>query len=119
VEIDKSLKNWYFSDYHSGKIDSRGRNATNVSPMDNLKPKLVTKQGAIIDIVLSVIFFFWMTTVLKKHVPWVESGETAVLIGAAYASACLTGVFWLALSLFRVTLADQILQKTESGKSNQ
>ncbi len=86
--------------------------------MDNSKPKLVTKQGAIIDVTLTLIFFVAMTGVLKNHVPWVESGEFAVLLGGAYASACLSGVFWLALSLFRVTLADQVLQKTESQKNN-
>jgi hypothetical protein len=86
--------------------------------MDNSKPKLVTKQGAIIDVVLTVIFFVAMTNVLKNHVPWVEAGEFAVLLGGAYAAACLSGVFWLALSLFRVTLADQILQKAESEKNN-
>ena len=86
--------------------------------MDNSKPKLVTKQGATIDVVLTLIFFVAMTDVLKNHVPWVESGEFAVLLGGAYASACLSGVFWLALSLFRVTLADQILQKAEPQKND-
>jgi len=86
--------------------------------MDNAKPKLVTKQGAVIDITLTLIFFVAMTDVLKNHVPWVEAGEFAVLLGGAYASACLSGVFWLALSLFRVTLADQVLQKVESQKNN-
>lgn len=86
--------------------------------MDNSKPKLVTKQGAIIDVILTVIFFVAMTNVLKNHVPWVEAGEFAVLLGGAYAAACLSGVFWLALSLFRVTLADQILQKAESQKND-
>jgi hypothetical protein len=79
--------------------------------MDNLRPKLVTKTGAIIDVVVAVVFFVWMTGVLKKHVPWEEAGETAVLLGAAYCSLCLAGVLWLALSLFRVTLVDQILQR--------
>lgn len=80
--------------------------------MDNLKPKLITTRGAIIDVVLTVIFFLWMTTVLKKHVPWSEAGPTAVLLGAAYTSLCLSGVLWMALSLFRVTLADQMLPKS-------
>ncbi len=97
----------------AGGIDRHGGKPTNKSPaMDNLKPKLVTTRGAIIDVVLTVIFFFWMTTVLKKHVPWVEAGETAVLLGAAYCSLCLSGVLWMALSLFRVTLADQMLPKS-------
>ena len=86
--------------------------------MDNLRPKLVTKSGAILDVVISAIFFVWMTTVLKKHVPWVEEGETAVLLGAAYCSLCLSGVLWMALSLFRVTLTDQIFQRNATKPSN-
>jgi len=79
--------------------------------MDNLRPKLVSKSGAALDVVISAIFFVWMTGILKKHVPWVEEGETAVLLGAAYCSLCLSGVLWMALSLFRVTLTDQIFQR--------
>ena len=86
--------------------------------MDNLKPKLVTTRGAIIDVVLTVIFFLWMTTVLKKHVPLSEAGQTAVLLGDAYCGLCLAGVVWMALNLFRVTLADQMLQKTVDGKQS-
>ena len=80
--------------------------------MDNMKPKLITKQAVVIDLVLTVVFFVWITSILKKHVPWVEAGETAVLLGAAYCSLCLSGVLWMALSLFRVTLADQMLPKS-------
>lgn len=82
-----------------------------------MKPKLVTKWGIIVDLVLTISFFIWMTTILKKHVPWAEAGETAVLMGALLCSACLSGVMWMALSLFRVTLADQMLPKNESDQS--
>ena len=86
--------------------------------MDNMKPKLITKQAIVIDAILTVVFFVWITSILMKHVPWQEAGEQAVLLGAAYCGACLSGVFWLALNLFRVTLADQMLQKTIAGKDN-
>jgi len=86
--------------------------------MDNMKPKLITKQAVVIDLVLTVVFFVWITSILKKHVPWSEAGETAVLLGAAYCGACLSGVFWMSLSLFRVTLADQMLQKTVDGQQS-
>ena len=86
--------------------------------MDNLRPKLVTKSGAALDVVISAIFFVWMTGILKKHVPWVEEGETAVLLGAAYCSLCLSGVLWMALSLFRVTLTDQIFQRNATKPAN-
>ncbi len=100
------------------RIDRRAGGPPNGRPMDNMKPKLVTRQGVIIDLVITAVFFVWMTGVLKKHVPWSESGETAVLLGAAYCSACLSGVLWLALSLFRVTLADQMLQKTVNPRGD-
>ena len=84
--------------------------------MENMKPKLVTKQGVIIDLILTVVFFVWITSILKKHVPWAEAGPTAVLLGAADCGLCLSGVFWMALSLFRVTLADQMLPKSADSK---
>ena len=61
---------------------------------------------------MTALFFVWMTGILKKHVPWEEAGPDAVLLGAAYCSLCLSGVLWLALSLFRVTLVDQIFQRS-------
>lgn len=79
--------------------------------MDNLRPKLVTKTGVAIDLAVTAVFFVWMTGILKAHVPWEEAGETAVLLGAAYCSLCLSGVLWMSLSLFRVTLVDQIFQR--------
>jgi len=39
-----------------------------------------------------------------------------VWAGALLASSCLSGVVWMALSLFRVTLADQMLPKDISDK---
>lgn len=81
-----------------------------------MKPKLITKQAVAIDLLLTVVFFLWITSILKKHVPWQEASDEAVLLGAAYCGACLAGVFWLALNLFRVTLADQMLPKTVNDK---
>jgi hypothetical protein len=80
--------------------------------MENLRPKLVTKTGVAIDLAVTALFFVWMTGILKKHVPWEEAGPDAVLLGAAYCSLCLSGVLWLALSLFRVTLVDQVFQRS-------
>ena len=87
--------------------------------MENHRPKLVSKTGAAIDVLISVVFFVWMTAILKKHVPWEEAGETAVLLGAAYCSLCLSGVLWMALCLFRVTLVDQIFQRNARPPSGQ
>lgn len=84
---------------------------------NNMKPKLVTKWGVVVDLTLTVVFFLWMSTILRKHVPWGEAGETAVILGSLLCSACLSGVLWMALSLFRVTLADQMLPKNEHDQA--
>lgn len=83
-----------------------------------MKPKLITKQAVVIDLILTAIFFVFITSILKKHVPWAEAGQTAVLMGAAYCGLCLSGVFWMALNLFRVTLTDQMLPKTVEGRQS-
>ena len=83
-----------------------------------MKPNLITKQAVFIELIQTVVFYDWITSILKKHVPWSEAGETAVLLGAAYCGLCLAGVFWMALNLFRVTLADQMLPKTVDDKQS-
>jgi hypothetical protein len=42
--------------------------------------------------------------VLRPHVP--SDDPTAVLIVSGMASLCITGIFWLATNMFRVTLVD-------------
>lgn len=86
--------------------------------MESKRPKLVTKQGILVDLVLTVLFFTFLMTPkigswtnpvgIIKHVPWTEAPQWAILAGAAYCSVCLSGVFWMALTLFRVTLVDQL-----------
>lgn len=86
--------------------------------MASQRPKLITKQGVIVDLVLTVLFFAFLMTPkigswvnpigIRKHVPWAEAPEWAIVAGAVYCSVCLAGVFWMALCLFRVTLVDQI-----------
>ena len=42
--------------------------------------------------------------VLRPHVP--SEDPKAVLIVSGMASLCITGIFWLATNMFRVTLVD-------------
>ncbi|OIO59896.1 MAG: hypothetical protein COZ46_00485 [Verrucomicrobia bacterium CG_4_10_14_3_um_filter_43_23] len=70
--------------------------------MDN--KKLISKGGIFFDLLLTAAFFVFMTTVCIPHVP--AQTETMRLIFGIYGSTCLTGVFWLALQLFRVTRVD-------------
>lgn len=75
-------------------------------------PKLVSARGAFIDLLLTLACFLFFTfIVLPKHVP----GYTPAVVYtfAAYTSLCITGVFWISLNLFRVTLVDQLIRRKQ------
>ena len=65
---------------------------------------LVSKKGTVIDLLLTVCFFLFMREVLIPHVP--SQDPMAVNIVASMTSFCMSGVFWLAAGMFRVTLVD-------------
>ena len=71
---------------------------------DNSDQPLVTKKGIATDIALSVLFFLFMREVLVPHVP--SQDLTAVLIVFSMTSFCMTGVFWIATNMLRVTWVD-------------
>ena len=62
--------------------------------------KLVTPVSLVVDLVLVVAFFAFIFSVLKSHVP--STNPTMIRVWAAIGTSCLTGVFWLALQMFRV-----------------
>ena len=66
---------------------------------------LVSKIGIVIDLLLSFCFFIFMGAyVLPSHVP--SDDSFVVNIVAFMTSLCMTGVFWMATNMFRVTLVD-------------
>ena len=65
---------------------------------------LISRTGLLIDAILSIAFFLFMTYVLMPHVP--SEDPTTVKIVAGMTSFCMTGVFWLAANMFRVTYVD-------------
>ncbi len=73
--------------------------------MDKATGKLVSRTGLIIDLVLAAIWFVFFAYILRPYVP--DPSETIQLVIAIVTSSCLTGVFWLALSMFRVVRVDQ------------
>ncbi|HEY3754788.1 MAG TPA: hypothetical protein VGL42_01435 [Opitutaceae bacterium] len=68
--------------------------------MDEKPQKLVTPMSLLVDAILVVLFFAYMYSVLKTHVP--SNDPTDIRIWGAITTLCLTGVFWLALQMFRV-----------------
>ncbi|HNC22994.1 MAG TPA: hypothetical protein PLU52_02215 [Opitutaceae bacterium] len=65
----------------------------------------VTPASLAVDFVLVALFFAYMFTVLESHVP--SSDVKMVHLWSALGSACMTGVFWLALQMFRVVFKAQ------------
>jgi len=68
--------------------------------------KLVTPLSLIVDVVLVGAFFVFMLFLLKSHVP--SNDPLMIWVWAGLASSCMTGVFWLAIQMFRVVLNAQL-----------
>lgn len=68
--------------------------------------KLVTPVSLVVDIIVVGAFFIFMYTLLKSHVP--SNDPKMVLLWGGLGSACMSGVFWLAVQMFRVVLRAQI-----------
>lgn len=69
--------------------------------------KLTTPVGMVVDAILVLGFFLFLFTLLKSHVP--SNNAASVFIWAGLTSACMSGVFWLAIQMFRVVLSAQLL----------
>lgn len=68
--------------------------------------KLVGKVAIIFDLTLALIFFVIMSFVLRQFVPM--QGKGVVEFWAAFTALPMTGVFWIIIQMFRVTLVDQL-----------
>jgi hypothetical protein len=77
--------------------------------LEQSEKKLIGKGAMVMDIAIAGLFFIFMAFALRPHVPF--DGEQNVVLWAAITAAPMTGVFWLALQMFRVTLVDQIRRK--------
>ena len=62
--------------------------------------KLVSPVSLAVDAVLVILFFIYMYSVVSTHVP--SSSHRMIMLWGAITALCLTGVFWLALQMFRV-----------------
>ena len=69
---------------------------------DQSEKKLTSPASLAVDAVLVIGFFLYMYTVVSKHVP--SNDKSMILLWGALCSACMTGVFWLAIQMFRVVL---------------
>ncbi len=71
--------------------------------------KLVTPVSLVVDLVLVVAFFLYLFSIVKAHVP--SNDPKMITLWGALAAACMSGVFWLAIQMFRVVLRAQLAAK--------
>jgi hypothetical protein len=69
------------------------------------KQKFVTPVSLIVDLVLVVAFFLYLYSINRVHVP--STDPKMIALWGALTSACMTGVFWLALQMVRVVFRFQ------------
>lgn len=73
--------------------------------------KLTSPVGLVVDAVLVLGFFAYLFCLLKSHVP--SNDPKMIFLWAGLTSACMSGVFWLSIQMFRVVLAAQRLAKKQ------
>lgn len=65
----------------------------------------ITPVSLAVDLVLVAAFYVFMFGVLKPHVP--SNNPHMVWLWAGLTAACMSGVLWLAIQMFRVVLRAQ------------
>ncbi len=78
---------------------------------ENQDQPLVSGKGIANDLFLSLLFFLFMREVLVPHVP--SEDPTAISIVSSMTSFCMTGVFWIAANMLRVTWVDYNRKKVK------
>ncbi|MDP3070893.1 MAG: hypothetical protein Q8N18_11425 [Opitutaceae bacterium] len=67
--------------------------------------KFTTPLSLLVDAVLVGAFFIGIYTLVAPHVP--SNDKKMIMLWGALCAACMSGVFWLAVQMFRVVLTAQ------------
>ena len=73
--------------------------------MSQPEPKYTSPASLAVDAVLVIAFFLFIYTEVSPHVP--SNDKSMVLLWGGLTAACMTGVFWLCIQMFRVVLRAQ------------
>jgi hypothetical protein len=73
--------------------------------MSQPETKFTSPASLVVDAVLVIGFFLFIYTIVAPHVP--SNDKSMILLWGALTSACMSGVFWLAIQMFRVVLRAQ------------
>jgi hypothetical protein len=77
--------------------------------MSQPETKFTSPVSLAVDAVLVIGFFLYMYTIVSPHVP--STDKNMILLWGGLTSACMSGVFWLAVQMFRVVLRAQLAAK--------
>lgn len=78
---------------------------TLLAGMAQPETKLTSPASLAIDAILVIGFFLFIYTIVAPHVP--SNDKSMILLWGGLCSACMTGVFWLCIQMFRVVLRAQ------------
>lgn len=67
--------------------------------------KFTTPLSLAVDAVLLIAFFLYLYTLVSPHVP--SNDPKMIKLWGGLCSACMTGVFWFCIQMFRVVLRNQ------------
>jgi hypothetical protein len=73
--------------------------------MSQPETKFTSPVSLVVDAVLVIGFFLFMFRVVAPHVP--SNDRSMIVLWAGLTSACMSGVFWLSVQMFRVVLRAQ------------
>ena len=76
-----------------------------MAQQDPQEQKFTTPGSLAVDAVLSLGCFFFLYGVVSPHVP--SNDKAMIMLWSALTAACMTGVFWLCIQMFRVVLRAQ------------
>lgn len=79
--------------------------------------KLTSPKTVVFDLGLTAIFYVAMTQLLTPFAVGDNPSTFGRYLQAAFCAVPVTGVFFIALEMFRVTLTDQLRRKKDTAKS--
>ena len=77
--------------------------------MSQPETKHTSPTSLIVDAVLVIAFFLFIYRIVAPHVP--STDKSMILLWGALCAACMTGVFWLCIQMFRVVLRAQLADR--------
>lgn len=76
--------------------------------------KLTSPTSLLVDAILVVLFFALIYWMVSPHVP--SNDKKMIVLWGGLCSACMSGVFWLAVQMFRVVLRNQRAQRAAARR---